>query len=75
MDQIPRQHPVEISVFNPCDRMRQVRIARPGHTPLWVQCQSQAELESAINTHRPGIDHTDPEQVHWIDHPGEWSGI
>lgn len=75
MDLIPRQYPVEISAFNPFDRMRQVRIARPGHTPLWVQCRSQAELETAIAAHRPDVDQADPEQVHWVDHPGEWSSI
>jgi hypothetical protein len=68
------RHPVEISALVPKDRDRHVRIERPGTTPVVVACSSQQQLEDVIHRERPDIDPTDPNQVHWVDHPGEWSG-
>lgn len=67
-------HPVEVSALAPQDRDRHVRIERPGTTPVVVACSSQQQFEDVLHRERPEIDPSDPKQVHWADHPGEWSG-
>jgi hypothetical protein len=69
-----RGHPVEVSALAPKERDRQVRIERPRTTPVLVACSSQQQFEDVLHRERPDIDPTDPQQVHWVDHPGEWSG-
>ncbi|MEZ0064876.1 hypothetical protein ABIA32_000864 [Streptacidiphilus sp. MAP12-20] len=71
----PTDIPVYVSAYNPQDRDRQVRIVRHDGATITEPCSSQNQLEALVQQHRPGTDLNDPAQVHWADHPGEWSGI
>jgi hypothetical protein len=69
---LDRAHPVEIAAFAPQEHGRQVRIERPGTTPVVVVCSSQRQFEEVLGRERPDIGPDDEEQVHWVDHPGQW---
>ncbi|MEZ0090944.1 hypothetical protein [Streptacidiphilus sp. EB129] len=69
---LDRAHPVEIAALTPHEHGRQVRIERPGTTPVVVTCSGQEHFEEVLHRERPDIDPGDDQQVHWADHPGEW---
>jgi hypothetical protein len=52
-----------------------VRIVRRDGTAITEACASQAQFEATVEQHRPGTDLTNPNQVHWVDHPERWSGV
>jgi hypothetical protein len=66
-------HPVEIAAFAPREHGRQVRIERPGTTPVVVVCSSQQQFEEVLGRERPDIRPDDKQLVHWVDHPGQWA--
>jgi hypothetical protein len=71
----PVTHPVEVSALDHRVRDRQVRIVRRDGTAITEACASQAQFEATVEQHRPGTDLTNPNQVHWVDHPERWSGV
>ncbi|MFI9272156.1 hypothetical protein ACIGXM_15740 [Kitasatospora sp. NPDC052896] len=71
---LDRARPVEISALVSGHRDRQVRIERPGTTPVVVACSSRQQFEEVLRRERPDLDPDDAQQLHWVDHPGEWPG-
>lgn len=65
-------YPVEIAAFASKEHGRQVRIERPGTTPVVVVCSSQRQFEEVLGRERPDIGPDDEQSVHWVDHPGMW---
>jgi hypothetical protein len=65
-------HPVEVSTLAPQHRTRQVRIERPGTSPVIVACGSQEQFVDVLRRERPDLSPDDANQIHWADHPGEW---
>jgi hypothetical protein len=65
-------HPVEVGALAPQARSRQVRIERPGTTPVVVACADRARFEDVLRRERPDLSPDDPAAVDWVDHPGEW---
>ncbi|MEZ0069643.1 hypothetical protein ABIA32_005690 [Streptacidiphilus sp. MAP12-20] len=69
---LDRGHPVEIAALVPHERGRQVRIERPGTTPVVVSCSSREQFVEVLARERPDLAPDDERQIHWADHPGEW---
>ncbi|WP_042414808.1 hypothetical protein [Streptacidiphilus anmyonensis] len=67
-------HPVEVGALEPNAHSRQVRIVRPGTTPVVVACSSRRQFEEVVRRERPDLSPApdDATVVHWADHPGEW---
>ncbi|RAG86807.1 hypothetical protein DN069_04530 [Streptacidiphilus pinicola] len=66
-------YPVEIAALTPGEHGRQVRIERPGTTPVVVVCSSRRQFEEVLGRERPDIGPDDEQLVHWADHPGQWT--
>jgi hypothetical protein len=66
-------HPVEIAALAPQEHGRQVRIERPGTTPVVVVCSSQRQFDEVLGRERSDIAPEDEQLVHWADCPGLWS--
>ncbi|WP_042375117.1 hypothetical protein [Streptacidiphilus neutrinimicus] len=65
-------HAVEVGALEPQAHSRQVRIVRPGTTPVVVACSSRQQFEEVLRRERPDLSPDAPDVVHWADHPGEW---
>lgn len=64
--------PVEVGPLVPGRHARQVRIERPGTTPVVVACADRARFADVLRRERPDLSPDDPAAVHFADHPGEW---
>lgn len=60
-------HKVEVAPLAADHRYRRVHIQGVG----WQELERE-EFEPRVRGAFPDIDVSDPEQVHWADHPGEW---
>ena len=65
--------PVYVGEYLPQDRVRYVHVVRPSGDTVRGLCADLGELRAFVEANRPGTDLDDPEQVYWVDHPGEWS--
>ncbi|MEU4097687.1 nucleotide exchange factor GrpE [Streptomyces sp. NPDC026673] len=60
-------HKVDVAPLGADHRYRRVHIQGVG----WEELERE-EFEPRVRRAFPEIDVSDPEQVHWADHPGEW---
>jgi hypothetical protein len=67
--------PVYIGEYNPQDRERYVHVVQPSGETVRGLIGNLDELAAFVERVRPGTNIDDPEQVHWVDHPGEWTGL
>lgn len=68
--------PVYISALMPGNPERYVQVMREDGTITHPQgCRNEHELHRLVEHERSSTDLSDPGQVCWVDHPGEWSGI
>jgi hypothetical protein len=65
-------HSVEVGELPPGGHSRQVRIERPGTTPVVVACSSRRQFEEVLHRERPDLSADDPGVIHWVGNPGEW---
>ncbi|MGO4754709.1 hypothetical protein ACWDSL_44170 [Streptomyces sp. NPDC000941] len=60
-------HLVFVDAYDADTRYRRVWLRGPGWEPL-----EREEFEPRVRRLFPDIDLDDPEQVHWVDRPGQW---
>lgn len=60
-------HKVDVAPLGSDHRYRRVHIRGVG----WEELERE-EFEPRVRRAFPDIDVSDPDQVHWADHPGEW---